>query len=95
MGIGADVPFVAHFPSNRRFPQRNRHLPYQGVFCVVALLEAYATATITTETRKSKGNTFNKKTAKALIALSARFLCYQCTTNLSSWSDRLYFGKLS
>ena len=27
MGIGADVPFVAHFPSNRRFPQRNRHLP--------------------------------------------------------------------
>ena len=40
MGIGADVPFVAHFPSNRRFPQRNRHLPYQGLFCVVALLEA-------------------------------------------------------
>ena len=39
MGIGADVPFVAHFPSNRRFPQRNRHLPYQGLFCVVALLE--------------------------------------------------------
>ena len=27
MGIGADVPLVAHFPSNRRFPQRNRHLP--------------------------------------------------------------------
>ena len=40
MGIGADVPFVAHFLSNRRFPQRNRHLPYQGLFCVVALLEA-------------------------------------------------------
>ena len=40
MGIGADVPFVAHFPSNRRFRQRNRHLPYQGLFCVVALLEA-------------------------------------------------------
>ena len=41
MGIGADVPpFAAHFPSNRRFPQRNRHLPYQGLFYVVALLEA-------------------------------------------------------
>ena len=40
MGIGADVPFVAHFPSNHRFPQRNRYLPYQGLFCVVALLEA-------------------------------------------------------
>ena len=40
MGIGADVSFVAHFPSNRRFPQRNRHLPYQGLFYVVALLEA-------------------------------------------------------
>ena len=30
MGFGADVPLVAHFPSNRWFPQRNRHLPYQG-----------------------------------------------------------------
>ena len=40
MGIGADVPFVAHFPSNRRFPRRNRHLSYQGLFYVVALLEA-------------------------------------------------------
>lgn len=40
MGLGADVPFVAHFSSNRRFRQRNRHLPYQGLFCVVALLEA-------------------------------------------------------
>ena len=39
MGIGGDVPFVAHFPSNRRYPQQNRHLPYQGLFCVVALLE--------------------------------------------------------
>ena len=39
IGIGADVPFVPHFPSNRRFPQRNRHLPYQGLFCMVALLE--------------------------------------------------------
>ena len=39
MGIGADVPFVAHFPSNRRFPQRNRHLSYQGLFYVLALLD--------------------------------------------------------
>ena len=86
MGIGADVPlFVAHFPCIKSSVSSTKS---SLAVSRIIVLRGGSTRSL------SNGDDYDGlenqkaihliKTAKALITLSARFLCYECTTNLSS-----------
>ena len=85
MGIGADVPlFVAHFPCIKSSVSSTK----SSLAASRIVLRGGSTRSL------SNGDDYDGlenqkaihliKTAKALITLSARFLCYECTTKLSS-----------